>query len=341
MAGLSILMLLAAAASADGCDPATAERASVADIVEGDRIFAACVTVEAIAWKGALFDDVAAIYAKRNRANGDAVGNIALGLPRRRVPLGHFEIDADAITGDPAGRTTALSGFYEGARRVRATGHVQMCRYTLAKGMMDDMPPRGAPLPCLGNRGRVLAAESIEVIYGPVERLLAADARPEAVRLRPLAVDSPWLPRFETAANAIEMALRAGDAEQWVPLFGGQWLGDAERAQVAALLNDPGGPFRDAFRTGRSERVILGWAPPVSMTAEERAETAARPQAESMICWSSRADAARLWPIAAMDADNAPGRPHACVRVTYSIRGGEEKWRAFIERDDSGLAEPA
>ena len=63
-------------------------------------------------------------------------------------------------------------------------------------------------------------------------------------------------------------------------------------------------------------------------------------EAEAIVCWSDHADAERLWPIAAFDADNRPGRPYACARIAYSIRGGEPQWRAFIDQAAGGLAEP-
>ncbi len=149
--------------------------------------------------------------------------------------------------------------------------------------------------------------------------------------LVPLAADSPWAARFAAAADELLPALRSRDEARWAPLLGGAWLSARDRARVAALLGDRDSPFRHAlFAAGAPHRVILGWQPPATLTAGDRAEIAARPEAEAIVCWAS-ADAA-AWPRTAAEADNAPGRPYACVRIAYSIRGEAPRWRAFVEQ---------
>ena len=68
----------------------------------------------------------------------------------------------------------------------------------------------------------------------------------------------------------------------------------------------------------------------LTLTAEERATIAAQPEAEAIVCWSSSGDS--QWPATAAEADNAPGRPYACARIAYSVRGDAPTWRAFIEQ---------
>jgi hypothetical protein len=164
----------------------------------------------------------------------------------------------------------------------------------------------------------------------PVEPEPAAEPSP----LVPLAADSPWTARFAAAADELLPALRSLDESQWAPLLGGAWLSTADRARVAALLSDRDSPFRHAlFAQGFTHRVILGWQPPATLTAEDRAEIAARPEAEAIVCWASGGnDPSQAWPRTAAEADNAPGRPYACARITYSIRGDTPGWRAFVER---------
>lgn len=158
-----------------------------------------------------------------------------------------------------------------------------------------------------------------------------ADSLPS--RLSPLAADSAWTPRFEAAANQLSAALRSRDEAQWRPLLGGQWLAVADRDRVHGLLRDPGSPLlRALFFKGATHRVILGWNPPTSLNRDERAAIEAGQEAEALVCWSSGGNAEGPWPTTADDADNAPGRPYACARIAYSVRGATPTWRAFIEQ---------
>ncbi|HMO76519.1 MAG TPA: hypothetical protein PKD99_10755 [Sphingopyxis sp.] len=151
----------------------------------------------------------------------------------------------------------------------------------------------------------------------------------EPSRLAPLAADSPWRARFEAAADELLPALRSGD---WQPLLGGRWLGEADRQAVADLLADRCAAFAPLLAaSGPVERRIFGWSLPASYSAAARAEIASRPEAEALVCWSAeRGDLA--WPRTAAEADNGAGRPWACARIAYSLRGGTPGWRAFIER---------
>ena len=174
----------------------------------------------------------------------------------------------------------------------------------------------------------------------PVPAVEPANSQPiipgsEAEPLSPtplaeLAADSPWRARFEAAADALFPALQSRDPARWQPLLGGRWLGAGEKAAVAALLADRCGVFAPiAAAGGPVARRIMGWQLPAAYSPAERAEIAARPEAEALVCWS----AARVprWPRIAAEADNTPGRPYACARIAYSVRDAAPRWRAFVE----------
>jgi hypothetical protein len=196
-------------------------------------------------------------------------------------------------------------------------------------GARDSLPAMRAPLIAAALAAFATATPvAAEQPLVPVE----SEATSEPSPLVPLAADSPWTSRFAAAADELLPALRSLDENQWGPLLGGQWLAPSDRARVAALLADRHSPFRHAlFAKGFTHRVILGWQAPASLTADDRAAIAARPEAEAIVCWAS-GGLGQAWPQTAAEADNAPGRPYACARITYSIRGETPNWRAFIER---------
>lgn len=165
---------------------------------------------------------------------------------------------------------------------------------------------------------------------------IAPDVAAPPVPLADLAADSPWLPRFEAAADALLPAFQSRDARRWAPLLGGRWLGEGDRRAVAALLDDRCGVFRPLVEAkGPVARRILGWRIPSSYSAADRADIAARPGAEALICWSAAGRGEPQWPRTAAEADNAPGRPYGCARIAYSLRDGVPAWRAFVETPGS------
>lgn len=165
-----------------------------------------------------------------------------------------------------------------------------------------------------------------------------AEATRPPARLAPLAADSVWTPRFAAAADELAAALRSRDEARWVPKLGGRWFSAVDRARVRSMLADHDSPFGEAL-WGRAmpHRAIFGWSAPASLSADERAAIEAGPEAEALVCWSSRGEG--VWPVTASEADNRPGRPHACARITYSIRGETPAWRAFIEQGHGVPAE--
>jgi len=341
---VSATMILGAAALASPataaepeCTPATARAVTPDDII-AQRVDGQCVTVGGIAWRRSLYPDVAAIYAERR---GGPVKRIALST-RRPDPKAPIEVSPDMTVGEFALQSEQWTGFEAVPRRVTVTGKTGRCRGGAMRG--------GEPDQLIGYRsfsgcsssggGMSLVGVATEVAAFPVTRLTPADAAPDLIGLSPLAPESVWTPRFAAAADAVFAALASGKPERWKPLFGGPWLASADHQRIAALLNDKKAPFRAVLRSERPSRAIFGWhfyGPP---SAADRLASEAQENAEALVCWSDRADAARLWPIAAFDADNAPGRPYACVRITYSMGNGKPSWRAYVEEPGSGLPEP-
>lgn len=176
-------------------------------------------------------------------------------------------------------------------------------------------------------------AMSVPAVAAPTSLLpIAPEAASEPSRLAPLAADSAWTPRFEAAADELAAALRSRDEARWVPLLGGRWLAEADRERIKNLLGDRRSPFQHAlFSKGFPHRTILGWSAPASLSAAERAAIEAGKEAEALICWSAGGNGTGPWPTTAIEADNRPGRPYACARIAYSIRGDAPVWRAFIE----------
>lgn len=163
----------------------------------------------------------------------------------------------------------------------------------------------------------------------PLEPEAAAQPAP----LAPLAADSPWLARFEAAADALWPALRSGDPARWRPMLGGRWLSEGEGRAVEALLADRCAAFAPLVTSAAPlERRIFGWSLPAAYSSADRAQIAARPEAEALVCWAARTDGPPRWPRTAAEADNGAGRPYACARIVWSIRDGAPQWRAFIER---------
>lgn len=315
------------AGAAETCDAATARTATIAEILDAGRAMAGCVTVQGVVWREGLYPDVASIYRERRGEEG-------LRLPLR---LPGYRPDAWYR---PTGEGAAGKSVQPVPLRVAITGLVQGRRigWTSAAAPPEDSgyyPPHDFDTPVL------LAMKEAETAPDALTRLKRTDAPSDVISLSPLARGSVWEIRFAEAADRLERALRSGDEAQWAPLVGGQWLSATDRRDIKALLGERDGPFRAAL-SGKQppQRVIFGWRVPPAMSDAERAEIASSPEAEALVCWSSRPRADLLWPIAAFDADNQPGRPYACARISYSVRDAGPGWRAFIERHDGGLPEP-
>lgn len=146
-------------------------------------------------------------------------------------------------------------------------------------------------------------------------------------RLVPLDPASDWHQRFAEAGQALLPAMVRGNETEWLPLFGGQWLGAADRARIAAALADDVGAFQRVFaQSSRSEVAILGWQPPGGDAPY--AGLADRPEGDAILCWRASGSAV-AWPQTAAEAEDA--RRHACVRVSYSVRFDPPTWRAFMD----------
>jgi hypothetical protein len=324
-----------AAAATGDCTPATARTVTIEQLIGGMER-GTCVAVDGIAWRSSLYPDVAAIYSERRGAKGK---RIALSV-RRADPKAPIEVPPDMALGDFALQSEQWSGFEKLPRRVTFVGVVGRCRSgAVAGGESDLMIGYRALSGCADADGDPLFGTATRVSAFPVKRLTPARAAPELVGLSPLAPESVWTPRFAAAADQIFAALASGQESQWTPLFGDDWLTSGERERIAALIEDKNSPFRATLQSKAPSRRLFGWHFRGPLSASEHAAIEAGTNAEALACWSGRADADRLWPIAAFDADNAPGRPYACVRITYSLAFGTPSWRAYIEEPGSGLPE--
>lgn len=152
------------------------------------------------------------------------------------------------------------------------------------------------------------------------------DVRPPSM-LAPIDPASLWHARFSAAADELQPALARPGGQDWVPYFGGQWLGAADRARIAAILNDDKSAMRRtfAFRSA-SEFVVLGWLPPGGNMPY--AALANRPEADAIVCWRNSGEE-RAWPTTAAEAEDV--RAHACLRMSYSVRFDLSQWRAFMD----------
>ena len=341
---LSFALLAAApvAAETPQCSPATARPTSVAAIIAGEGASGDCISLTAIAWKGALYDDVAQIYAEPRPARDPQGGNRVAYVPMPRTKPGEpLTLDPDMTVGELMLSNEALGGFAARARHVAVTGTLGACRWGAVAGPVEPLPYVRDMAACQGPGGMSLrAAETSVDAARPVTRLTSG-ATDTPRRLVPLAAGSPWTARFATAADALLPALASRKEVRWRPLLGGQWLTKADADVAKSLLADKRGAFAPILQSDKAvDRVILGWQRGTLSPAAE-ADIAARPEAEAIVCWSVHPQADRLWPLAAFDADNGAGRPYACARITYSIRGDAPTWRAFVEQGAGGLAEPA
>lgn len=168
---------------------------------------------------------------------------------------------------------------------------------------------------------------ALAAVPASAQLTLPPDAERAPSRLAPVDPASPWHARFEEAARLLQPALAVGSEADWLPLFGGQWLGTGDRARIGAALGDQAGAFRRVFADrSASEFVVLGWQPPEGAAAY--AALADRPEGDAIICWRPSGDS-RAWPQTAAEAENV--QAHACVRLSYSVRFDPPQWRAFLD----------
>lgn len=339
------VLALLAAAEAHACTPATAEEVPVAaawDPAMGGR----CVTVQGLAWDHRLYRDVPAIYAAQFAPPRDG-STLGLSAPARPAPIAIDRTRRDTRR-ERAAAVSQLPTMPNmeatfAPRWVKVTGRIASCAADRAatQAWAGEQALISSSAVCHGQDHYLRDVSMTFSALPPPNRLLRGDLPPDRWRLTPLDPASPWHARFAAAADIWAAAIRSGRTGQWAPLMGGDFLARADRDRITAQLRADGPPRR--FATAKKawdRRVILGWLPGPNLTEADRAAAAAAPEAVAIICWSDRADADRLWPIAAFDADNAPLRPYACARFTYSIRDGTDRWRASLESSHWGLGEP-
>lgn len=168
---------------------------------------------------------------------------------------------------------------------------------------------------------------AVAAVPAQAQLALPPDEARAPSQLAPIDPASPWHARFTAAARQLQTVLADGSEAEWLPLFGGQWLGVADRARIAGVLGDEAGAFKRSLADpAASEFVVLGWQPPEGGAAY--AALADRPEGDAIICWRPSA-APRPWPKTAAEAEDT--KVHACVRLSYSVRFDPPQWRAFLE----------
>ncbi len=177
---------------------------------------------------------------------------------------------------------------------------------------------------------RMFAALLLALMAAPAAAQLSLPPPEEArapSRLAPLDMESRWYEKFDYAGQALALSLGDGADGGWPQYFGGQWLAEADRARIGALLADDRMAFRRVLTKAEAyEQMVLGWVPPEG--GEAYAALADRPEADAVVCWRAL-DSGAVWPGTLAEAEDAAR--HACVRVSYSLRFGTPQWRAFID----------
>jgi hypothetical protein len=193
---------------------------------------------------------------------------------------------------------------------------------------------------CHWHHGLVLQVSAVEQIGpAPLLRRPAGDNPQGLGNLAPLAA-GPARAAMQAAAQRLLDAIRAGDAATIRTLHGGPPLhrsADELAAIEQLLLRDAAAPFAALRGDAPVTIALFGWKPPLWADDAWRAQAAAD-GADAIACYSTRADAAALWPIDSRDADNRPGRPYACTAIHLPAAAGEASFDTQQAHD--GAQEP-
>jgi hypothetical protein len=252
---------------------------------------------------------------------------------------------------DPSS-TGAILGYYGEQRvtrpmRARLTGRIAPC--TTSDGSVTARTPPeqlvGQFGYCAGYAGRAFQASRVELL-GPATfvRVLPDAQRPDLGNLAPL-VPGETRTRMLRSVQRFLTAMMARDMAALAALHGGGPDGRRSPAEIASILaqlmaatNSPFAPLRGTD-PARVQVALFGWKRPLWADADWDRETM-RAGEDAIACFSTRADAARLWPIDSKDADNVPGRPYACTRMHVDGTGIDAQATFDTEQASAGFAEP-
>lgn len=247
----------------------------------------------------------------------------------------------------------AILGYYGEQRvtqpmRARLTGRIAPC--TTSDGSVTARTPPeqlvGQFGYCAGFAGRAFQATRVELL-GPANfvRVLPDAQRPELGNLAPLAAGETRT-RMLRSAQRFLIAMQARDMAALAALHGGGPDGRRSPAEIASILahllaaaDSPFAPLRGADPAS-VQVALFGWKRPLWADSNWDRE-AIRAGEDAIACFSTRADAARLWPIDSKDADNLAGRPYACTRMHIDGTGIDAQATFDTEQARAGFAEPA
>ena len=293
---------------------------TIADI-DASRATAAgrCVTIEAVAIGRLLATDVYARYRLQRVDNDPSSSGAVLGLYTEQS--------------------------FRSPTHVRVRGRIDDCDSALAqvRSQPGTIPfQRGY---CQFFKGLFIAADAIET--GETEVMLRQPVRgaPEGWgNLSPLAAGDVRR-QMEAATRRLLVALRTDDRAAVATMHGGGPGGtrspvELERVE-SMLFVAPDSPWAAIRAPGDVAIELFGWREPLWADAAWREQRARMTDADAIACFSTRTNAADLWPIDSKDADNLPGRPYACTRIRLSGVGADGRVSFQTDEAPNGAVEPA
>lgn len=309
----------AAQANAAACDAAHATAATFAQAT-GDVPLGSCIAIEGIVVGRTLVADERARYRPATRENDPSSSGAVLGLYSSD---NHFEVPT----------------------RVRVIGILFDCDAAAAHARAAN--PQVITMAtgyCHYFHGRTFRARIVtDLGPAPLTRLLRADAGSDLGNLSPLA-DGDVRRQMADAVTRFIIAVRTGERSGVAAMHGGGAGGTRSPAELAAIerlvFDDTASPFAALRGTGDVSIEIFGWRAPLWADAAWHSARARTGTAEAIACFSGHANAAALWPIDSKDADNVPGRPYACTRITLSGTGADAPASFDTYQARSGVAEP-
>lgn len=297
------------------CTPDTARRSSFEDALASPEPDRRCMTVEGL-WVGnQLYDGVDGYYrTARAGMSGSAPVPSRLGVYGWRGRIEPPDIPTPARL---TGRVGDCEDLGRAANVIMVFGY---CHYV---------------------PGGYIALGGAEITGPTPERLLGAETRAGIGQL--LEPPPDWAHRIyvEGQVRAWLASLRRGDITAYANAMGlSSYAADPDephsethalfrqpRSVFDRLRNDPVGPPRIWLFAPRERDPD---DPPVDST-----------DVDALACFRLGDWTDDRWPVAGVDADNAPERPYACVAVGRETYDGETEEHIDVPHSTSSLAEPA